>query len=265
MAFARLHIFWLFCSFALSGAVFQILRGAEILRVASNGKEAGEVAAPAAAVSADQSDTADARNISGAEISREASQGREASEEVVAAVPAGGMSNDAIVQEKENIAELPAAIRPSNFTGCCSHLIKNLKLIGKHSHATCHTEQACENNTLYPFRSEEEKIFLERHYPNAASHRRICREAANGLEPEVTWCKIKPRGNRKTGNLPIPESFYPTGCSHWGMGGGSGPYDRLLLFPTYKLAFCGIPKSGISRWLQFLRFTNGARDYQDAP
>jgi hypothetical protein len=45
-------------------------------------------------------------------------------------------------------------------------------------------------------------------------------------------------------------------------GGGSGPYDRLYLYPSGKLAFCGIPKAGITHWLHFLRFTIGAKDYQ---
>jgi hypothetical protein len=47
-----------------------------------------------------------------------------------------------------------------------------------------------------------------------------------------------------------------------GMGGGSGPYDCLYLYPSGKLAFCGIPKAGITQWLHFLRFTIGAKDYQ---
>jgi hypothetical protein len=33
------------------------------------------------------------------------------------------------------------------------------------------------------------------------------------------------------------------------MGGGSGPYDCLYLYPSGKLAFCGIPKAGITQWL----------------
>jgi hypothetical protein len=49
------------------------------------------------------------------------------------------------------------------------------------------------------------------------------------------------------------------------MGGGSGPYDRLYLYPKGKLAFCGIPKAGITQWLHFLRFTLGAKDYQSIP
>ena len=39
----------------------------------------------------------------------------------------------------------------------------------------------------------------------------------------------------------------------------------LILFPDSKLAFCGIPKNGITNWLQLLRFTLGAKDFQDSP
>ena len=49
------------------------------------------------------------------------------------------------------------------------------------------------------------------------------------------------------------------------MAGNSGPYDRALLFPSNNLLFCGIPKAGITQWLQFLRFTLGAKDYQSSP
>merc|ERR1740139_1541042 len=58
----------------------------------------------------------------------------------------------------------------------------------------------------------------------------------------------------------------PTGCSTvTGMSGLSGPFDRTILFPTYKLAFCGIPKVAYTSWLQFLRFTIGAKDYRSFP
>lgn len=56
------------------------------------------------------------------------------------------------------------------------------------------------------------------------------------------------------------------GCSDViGMSGMSGSFDRMILFPPGKLAFCGIPKVGYSAWLQFLRFTLGAKDYQSHP
>jgi hypothetical protein len=57
----------------------------------------------------------------------------------------------------------------------------------------------------------------------------------------------------------------PPGCSQISEGGGSGPYQHLTLFPTAKLAFCGIPKVSITQWLQFLRFTFGAKDFAAFP
>ena len=37
------------------------------------------------------------------------------------------------------------------------------------------------------------------------------------------------------------------------------PHATIIL---YLVAFCGIPKVSITQWLQFLRFTFGAKDYQ---
>jgi len=42
-------------------------------------------------------------------------------------------------------------------------------------------------------------------------------------------------------------------------------FSRMMIFPEGKLAFCGIPKTGVTRWLQFLRFYIGANDYQSMP
>lgn len=189
-----------------------------------------------------------------------------------AAVDASNNVTTIVIEEDDDddddISTLPAALRPSNFTRCCTKMTTNPKHVNNPYKATCHTEQACQENSLYPFHSEDEKQFLEKYQrgpAEKAKHKKICQEAVKELNPEVTWCKIKVRDSNNANNHSIPQSFYPTGCSNHGMGGGSGPYDRLLLFPTYKLAFCGIPKSGITRWIQFLRFVNGARDYQDSP
>ena len=61
---------------------------------------------------------------------------------------------------------------------------------------------------------------------------------------------------------PFGAKLPPPGCSRFSEGGGSGSYQHLTLFPQGKLAFCGIPKVSITQWLQFLRFTFGAKDYQ---
>jgi len=73
----------------------------------------------------------------------------------------------------------------------------------------------------------------------------------------------EPRWCQETEKLNL--DFFPTGCSNFNMGKKSGPFDRLFIFPDAKLAFCGIPKAGITQWLQFLRFTFGAKDYQSNP
>ncbi len=39
----------------------------------------------------------------------------------------------------------------------------------------------------------------------------------------------------------------------------------FCFFPSLYPAFCGIPKVGITQWIQFLRFTLGARDYRAHP
>ncbi len=97
---------------------------------------------------------------------------------------------------------------------------------------------------------------------------------------------------------PYEARLPPPGCSHLSHGGGSGSYHHVILFPRAKLgafrifswiysakciakiqrllsrldsdsrhcsAFCGIPKVGITQWIQFLRFTFGAKDYQASP
>jgi len=64
---------------------------------------------------------------------------------------------------------------------------------------------------------------------------------------------------------PFEADLPPPGCSILSQGGGSGSYQNMILFPEGKLAFCGIPKVGITQWIQFLRFTFGARDYRAHP
>jgi len=158
---------------------------------------------------------------------------------------------------------IPNALEPppANFTKCC--LSRSSQDIQNSWKSTCYTPRACENHTLYPFQSVAEEEFMQQREflpADKKQHRKHCSAAANQLHQEVTWCRVTPSSNQS-----LPESFYPTGCSQYSMGADSGPYDRMLIFPGAKLAFCGIPKSGITRWLQFLRFTLGAKDYQDAP
>jgi len=39
----------------------------------------------------------------------------------------------------------------------------------------------------------------------------------------------------------------------------------LIAFPEVKMAFCGIPKNGISGWIQFFRYMLGAEDFTALP
>jgi hypothetical protein len=84
-----------------------------------------------------------------------------------------------------------------------------------------------------------------------SARRKLCKVANDRLLPTNSWCG--------------KNSSFPMGCSRHIMGHGSGPYDRALLFPSARFIFCGIPKAGVTQWLQFLRFTIGAKDYQSYP
>jgi len=166
----------------------------------------------------------------------------------------------------------PSALLESNYSGCCAVRYERMpqKFDGDQWKATCFTEQACSNESLYPFASAEEAAFLAQWQPTEKEkrlHRASCKAAADRLQLEATWCDHRSSAKKTatTTTSRIPEAVHPMGCSRYGMSGGSGPYDRLIVFPSAKLAFCGIPKAGITRWIQFLRFTFGAKDYQDAP
>jgi len=143
-------------------------------------------------------------------------------------------------------ASLPEALKPVTSKDCCNG----------NNRQVCLTEKAC-NSTLYPLKTPEQVEMLQQYIPTLKAKLRLknrCIRAKKNLKPPTQWCASN------TSNY-----HYPMGCSMFSMGGGSGPYDRLLLFPEGKLAFCGIPKAGITQWLQFLRFTLGAKDYQSEP
>jgi hypothetical protein len=145
---------------------------------------------------------------------------------------------------------IPEALLPVTTSKCCGE--------GNNAYEqTCLTRRACENETLYPFTSLEEKNLLQLWTPRLKQkieHRKRCVDANLELQPPTTWCG----GTTNTS--------HPFGCSPLiGWGGGSGPYDRMIVFPKNKFLFCGVPKAGITQWLQFLRFTMGAADYQSLP
>lgn len=138
---------------------------------------------------------------------------------------------------------LPRALQPITSKECCD----------KDAKRACLDRAIC-NNTLYPFRSQDEAELFEQYIPTKEARRRHyqrCQRSRQDMAPPTKWCQSN-----------HSNYHYPFGCSHYSMGGGSGPYDRVYLFPEGKLAFCGVPKAGITQWLQFLRFTLGAKDYQ---
>jgi hypothetical protein len=148
-------------------------------------------------------------------------------------------------------SSIPAALRPVTFRGCCPENVANPFI------KVCLTKEACTEGSLYPFFTRNESIVLKKYVPTGKRLKRLrrkCHKANAQLQPDVTWCSNA-----------ITTRTFPMGCSHLSMAGNSGPYDRALLFPTNKLLFCGIPKAGITQWLQFLRFTLGAKDYQSNP
>ena len=127
----------------------------------------------------------------------------------------------------------------------------------------CFTPEACDD-MAYPFRSIEErkdywiqesvrKNFAS-YYPNRTSVE--CMKPKR-IRPPINW--------NTTSTFPFPDDLPPPGCSHFTGSGGSGPYQNLIIIPSAKLAFCGIPKVGITNWLQFIRFVMGAHDYASFP
>eukprot|EP01082_Thalassiosira_pseudonana_P006125 g5370.t1 g5370 contig2:411565-412326(-) len=92
--------------------------------------------------------------------------------------------------------------------------------------------------------------------------RNRCVTNLTSLSPPVEWCgktSLDDEYDEKT------DSYPPPGCSHTTNGGGSGAFQHVMIFPSAKLAFCGIPKVGITQWVQFLRFVAGAKDYPSVP
>lgn len=121
---------------------------------------------------------------------------------------------------------------------------------------------------------------------------RKCREGNARLHPPYQWCYqwLRQRhdgSNRRRDDTnysidPYEANLPPAGCSL--IPGTHSAYQNLLLFPSAssqydetsnshsdetnhnnKLAFCGIPKNGITNWIQLLRFIIGAPDYLSLP
>jgi hypothetical protein len=152
---------------------------------------------------------------------------------------------------------------------CCSHWGQRKpreKKSGGNSRictGICFTPQACDD-MAYPFRSIEERkeYWIQKNVrKNFASYtpNRTADECMKPkrLVPPINW--------NTTSEFPFLDDLPPPGCSHYTGSGGSGPYQNLIIIPSAKLVFCGIPKVGITNWLQFVRFVMGAHDYASFP
>jgi hypothetical protein len=184
--------------------------------------------------------------------------------------PQDGTATAAISNDATNTSnattQFPEAVQPITSNDCCVPAVyketrfpTDIKCFG-----TCYNERAC-NDTSYPFASEEEK----NQYPQLqltldvrTKLRNRCVTNLTSLSPPVEWCgktSLDDEYDEKT------DSYPPPGCSHTTNGGGSGAFQHVMIFPSAKLAFCGIPKVGITQWVQFLRFVAGAKDYPSVP
>eukprot|EP00804_Cyclotella_cryptica_P008387 CCRYP_003910-RA/>CCRYP_003910-RA protein AED:0.27 eAED:0.27 QI:476/1/1/1/1/1/3/193/521 len=153
------------------------------------------------------------------------------------------------------------ALRPISYNNCCIPAImmgsanpNDIKCFG-----TCYNERACSDPT-YPYSSLEERekfgqlVTLDPYQINLTKCR--CLAEPEWLIPNVTWCSKSAKGIY--GSNPSP------GCSLVSDSHG-GPWQHVFVFPSAKLAFCGIPKVGITKWIQFARFAAGAKDYPSIP
>lgn len=199
----------------------------------------------------------------------------------------GMPSNSEATQTTESTAsiseELPAALQldPSLFTiadsppdNCCLHWSqkhrRRRKNKGVQCRGVCFTPQACsDGNGIYPFRDEEEKKF----FGGLKGRNENETEGGHALwknEIRSKCMKHKPSHqkppNRWNTTLPFPfaDDLPPPGCSFVSQGAG-GSFQNLYILPGAKLAFCGIPKVGVTNWLQFIRFVMGAHDYVSYP
>jgi hypothetical protein len=163
---------------------------------------------------------------------------------------------------------LVEALQSTTFEQCCipAALSRTRDPKDKNCFGTCYTERAC-TDPVYPFRSAEERALFPPANRTQGDKKRL-KYACNSpesLRPPVAWCQA-PRGDRENGTAArLVDGIPPAGCSGVTHGGGSGAFQHALLFPGAKLAFCGIPKVGITQWEQFLRFSFGAKDYPALP
>ncbi len=162
----------------------------------------------------------------------------------------------------ESFVSLPDALKPITSESCCIPISYKSNASDVLCKGTCFTERAC-HDVSYPFASAVEKAM----YPTLENPtqkykqdlRRECQYPPS-LVPPMEWCQT-PTIDQNNDNQTVARiirNIPPTGC-------GTGAFQNLLIFPSAKLAFCGIPKVGITQWIQFLRFVAGAKDYPSVP
>lgn len=185
-----------------------------------------------------------------------------------------GPDEDRSADEEDDLArssdELIEALQPITHDDCCIPKIyegvKNPKDVI--CFGTCFNKRACDD-PLYPFDSEADKIYFERNPLLGGNFtlgtnvltkaRRDMRNLCMGpkrMSPPTQWCQRPYRGSNENHGVftHLVKGTPPTSCSLVTNGGGSGPFQHVLLIPQAKLAFCGIPKVGITQWTQFVRY-----------
>ena len=173
--------------------------------------------------------------------------------------------NDASTIDSNEEEVLHEALQPILYKDCCIPAMSTSSPKDVPCFGTCYNEKAC-NDPIYPFTSADEKAMFPRAKITSEVKQQLRKECKSPkqLIPPVEWCQ-KPYVEQNSSVAHLVENIPPAGCSSVGAGGGSGAFQHVLIFPSAKLAFCGIPKVGITQWEQFLRFHIGAKDYPSWP
>ena len=160
------------------------------------------------------------------------------------------------------------ALQPISSEKCCipSALKQSKNPDDVDCFGTCYTERACDD-MVYPFNSVEEKKLFPSIQLTEEGRKKLRFECMSPkkLTPPVKWCQKPHRDTEKGTPARLVKGIPPAGCSKSASSGGSGAFQHVIIFPSVKLAFCGIPKVGITMWEQFLRFYIGAKDYPSWP
>jgi hypothetical protein len=162
--------------------------------------------------------------------------------------------------------QIPEALQPLTSKKCCFpkfllNVPSDVKCKG-----TCFSERAC-NDTNYPFASSAEKEFMKKREVTKMFHRELRSVCSSHTHPPpIEWCQ-RPHLNSRSNSTPtyLVNNIPPTGCTYSFHARGSGAFQHVIIFPSAKLAFCGIPKVGITQWAQFSRYVAGAKDYLSLP